>query len=208
VVDVGDAVDEPDDLPLERRRLGRARVAEDAVPHLLGQVEPAAAPLEHLDDAERLLVVPEAPLEPFGEHLVERLLARVAERRVAEVVTERDRLGQVLVQLQGARDRSGDPGRLERVREPCPVMVALRIDEDLGLVLEAPERLRVHDAVAVALERRPQAALLLLLVGAPARLVGTHRAGREPGVLLLADASLELFGYASGQVGHLFRHPR
>jgi hypothetical protein len=41
-------------------------------------------------------------------------------------------------------------------------MVALRGHEDLGLVLEPPERLRVHDPVAIALERRPHRALGLL----------------------------------------------
>ena len=92
-----------------------------------------------------------------GEHLVEGLLAGVAERRVAEVVAERDRLGQVLVQPQRPGDGARDPGGLERVREPRAVVVALRVDEDLGLVLEAPERLAVDDAVAVALERRPAA---------------------------------------------------
>ena len=40
VVDVGDAVDDADDLPLERLRLLRAGVREDAVADLVGEVEP------------------------------------------------------------------------------------------------------------------------------------------------------------------------
>ena len=109
VVDVGDAVDEAHDLPLERGRLARAGVVEDAVARLHGEVEAAAVALEHLDDAQRLLVVAEAAPEVLGERLVERLLAGVPERRVAEVVAERDRLGQVLVQPQRPRDRARDP---------------------------------------------------------------------------------------------------
>jgi hypothetical protein len=50
-------------------------------------------------------------------------------------------------------------------------VVALGVDEDLRLVHEPPKRLRVHDPVAIALERRPQGALFLLLARAPARLI-------------------------------------
>ena len=64
VVDVGDAVDDADDLALERLGLLLARVREDAVADLVGQVQP-------LGDPQRLLVVPEA----------DRRSARAAPRR-------------------------------------------------------------------------------------------------------------------------------
>ena len=44
----------------------------------------------------RLLVVPEPRAERAAERLVQRLLAGVPERRVPRVVTEPDRLGQVV----------------------------------------------------------------------------------------------------------------
>jgi hypothetical protein len=40
---------------------------------------------------------------------------------------------------------------LQRMRQPGAEQVALVVDEDLGLVDQAPERGAVHDAVAVAL---------------------------------------------------------
>jgi hypothetical protein len=101
-------------------------VAQDPVAHLLGQVEPAAVALQPLDDAERVLVVAEADAELLAQALVERGLADVAERRVAQVVAERDRLGQVLVQRERPRDGAGDAHRLERVGQPGAVVVALR----------------------------------------------------------------------------------
>ena len=95
VVDVGDAVDQADDLALERRGLARpARVAQDPVAHRLGEVEP----LEHVDDPQRVLVVAEAAAEALARAAVEHVLADVAERRVAEVVAEPDRLHEVLVE--------------------------------------------------------------------------------------------------------------
>ena len=155
VVDVGDAVDEPDDPSLERRRLLLARVREDAVAHLRRQIE-------LLGDPQRLLVVPEVRPEVPAQARVELLLPRMPERRMSRVVAEPDRLGQILVQPQRARDDTGDPGRLERVRHSRPVVVAGGVDEDLRLPLEAPERLRVDDPVAVALKRRPDPARVLV----------------------------------------------
>jgi len=74
--------------------------------------------------------------------LGERVLAGVPEGRVPEVVREGDRLGEVLVQVECARDRARDLRDLDRVREARPVVVALGRDEDLRLVLEAAEGAR------------------------------------------------------------------
>src|SRR4029079_8274937 len=116
--------------------LRRAGVLEDPVAHLPGEVEAATVALELLDDAKRVLVVPESVPAAFADDLVERLLARVPERRMAEVVAEADRLDEVLVQPERARDGAGDPGRLERVRQAGAEVVALGVDEDLRLVAQ------------------------------------------------------------------------
>ena len=65
--------------------------------------------LELVDDAQRLQVVLEAAV--LAHAVVQRVLAGVAERRVAEVVREADRLGQRLVQAQRARDRAARSAR-------------------------------------------------------------------------------------------------
>ena len=80
---------------------------------------------------------------------------------MAEIVAEPDRLDEILVQPERTADAARDARRLERVREPRAEVVALGIDEHLRLEPQAPECLRVDDAVAVALERRPEPALLL-----------------------------------------------
>src|SRR5919108_6200691 len=100
-----------------------------------------------------MLVMPEWRPPMSARARVEDLLADVAEGGMAQVVAEPDRLGQILVQTQRPRDVPGDPARLERVCEPRSIVVSLRRDEDLGLVLEASERLGMHDPVTVALER-------------------------------------------------------
>ena len=76
-----------------------------------------------------------------GKYGRERLLAGVPEGRVADVVAERDRLGERLVERQRGGQRPRDLGHLDGVRQARDVVVALGVDEDLRLVLEPPEGL-------------------------------------------------------------------
>lgn len=69
--------------------------------------------LQLLDDAQRLAVVFKAAVILHGR--IERILAGVAERRVAEIVGQRDSFGQILMQSHRAADRAGDLGHLDRV---------------------------------------------------------------------------------------------
>src|ERR1700754_3558117 len=122
---------------------------EDSLARLEGEVqaiERAIPFLEQVDDTQRLQVVLEAAVVLHAR--VERVLSRVPERRVPQVVRERDRLDEIFVEPQVARDRSRDLRDLERVRQPRAEEIAFVIDEDLRLVLEAPERRRVNDAIA------------------------------------------------------------
>ena len=91
-------------------------------------------------------------MEAGAVNFVERPLPGVAERRVAEIVAESDGLAQILVEPQRPPDGARKARYLQRVREPGAVMVALRLEKDLCFVLETPERLRVRDAVGVALK--------------------------------------------------------
>jgi hypothetical protein len=170
-------------------------VFQDAIPHFPREVQCLGHP-------ERLLVVPEADAEALAETLVERVLARVAEGRVPHVVSEPDRLRQVLVESQRSGNHTRDSSRLQRVRHPRSVMVTGRVDEHLRLAFEPSKRLRVQDPVAVALKRRPDEALVL--VAKPtARPVRTNRERRQPCVFLRLDRLPKGIGNRSGELGHL-----
>ena len=117
-------------------------VVADAVAHLPGEVEAPAVVLQHLHHPDALLVVLEAPAPSSSSISSHDLLAGVAEGRVAQVVAERDGLGEVLVQPQRPGDGPGDAGHLQGVRQPGAVVVALRGDEHLGLVLQPAEDLQ------------------------------------------------------------------
>jgi len=151
----------------------------------------SAVVLQHLHHPQRLLVVAETAAQ-LAQGGVQRLLAGVPERRVAQIVAQRHRLGQVLVQAQGPGHAAGDARHLQRMREPGAEVVATRRDEHLRLVLQPPERLAVHDPVAVALKRRAQRAVLVGLgQRPPTGVVGAHGERRQRLLLDGLDALCE-----------------
>ena len=107
------------------------------------------------------------------EGVAERALSHVAEGGVPEVMPEGDGLGQVLVQSERPRDRAGNLGDLQGVDEAGAVVIALRGEKHLRLVGEPPEALGVQDAVAIALEARPEG--VRLLGNAPSERVARER---------------------------------
>src|SRR3954451_22190406 len=121
----------------------------NTIAHCPREIQSLPVVLEHVHDAQALLVM----IEASGNQLVQHALARVAERGVAQVVSERNRFSELLVELQDLGNRSRDLRHLERVRQPRAVVIASRSEKYLCLVLEPAERLAMHDAVAVVLER-------------------------------------------------------
>ena len=129
----------------------RAVVLGEAFERLPGEVEAVEAgiaALEPGDDGEGLRVV----IEPAfgGEAGIECALSGMAEWRMAEVVRERQRLGQVLIEPQLPGQSARNLRDLERVGQPSAIMVALVKNKNLGLVLETAKRGGVDDAVAIA----------------------------------------------------------
>ena len=132
---VGDVVGERGDLRLEAgpgaerqihlgiglgqrpgRRGDRAIMLGEAFQRLPAEVEPRPARIGRLDpgdDAQRVRVMIEAPRP--GHRGVQRILAGMAERRMAEIVREGERLGEILVEAERARDRPRDLRDLQAV---------------------------------------------------------------------------------------------
>ena len=86
-----------------------------------------------------------------GERFIERILARMAKRRVADIMRQAQSLGEILVQPQRAGDHPADLRHFEAVGEAHAVVIAIGGDEHLRLVAQAAEGDRMDDAVAVAL---------------------------------------------------------
>ena len=94
------------------------------------------------------IVVPPA----IGRHrLGQSIFARMAERRVTNVMCQTQGLGQILVQPQRARDHPADLRHLQRVREANAVVIAIGRDEHLRFRPQPPKGNRMNDPVAVTL---------------------------------------------------------
>ena len=114
----------------------RPIVLDDALQCFPGQVEPVEfgiAMLQRRNDTQGLRIV----IEPaMGLHAgIQRPFAGMAKRRMAEVMRQRQRLRQILIQTELPGQRAGDLCHFERVGQPGAVMIALVEHEDLGFVL-------------------------------------------------------------------------
>ena len=167
---VRNLVRQVDDLRLQRRPLPQkilrklrmllraviARMLDDPLAHAQRQVQPAMrriALLKVLDDAQRMQVVVEAQPMPL-QALIQRALARVAKRRMPDVVHQRQRLRQVLVQPQRLGHAARNLHHLNRVRQPAAEVVRRPAGKHLRLARQPAKRARLHNAFAVALKRR------------------------------------------------------
>jgi ribosomal protein L35AE/L33A len=146
-----------------------------------------AAPLSRSTTQHRKL----AEAAELAHQFVERRLAAVAEGRVADVVAQGQRLAEGLVERQRVADAARHLRDLQGVRQARAVVVALGIDEDLGLVHQAPETGAVHDPIAVALPAGAQV-VVLLVEAAAARAGAVQRVGRQIALLAgLLGAAVE-----------------
>src|ERR1700719_5394522 len=97
----------------------------NAFAHFKSEIEPGevqVALLELLHDAQSVQIVVEASAER-AHQLVELTLPGMAERRMSDVVNERQRFGEVGVQVQGARHSSRDLRDFESVGQAVAKMV-------------------------------------------------------------------------------------
>ena len=123
------------------------RVGINSVDNFRGQIESFSVALYDFDHSHALFVV----FEPARIQFVERALTVMTERRMSQIVSQSDSLGQILVQPHGSGDSPRYLRDLKRVSQPRPVMVGFRDKKYLRLMFKPPERVAVYNSVTVAL---------------------------------------------------------
>ena len=152
-------------------------VVQDPVANLPGQVQPLPLLLQHLHNTDTLLIM----REPLAAEPVEHRLPRMTKRRMSQIVPQRDRLRQRLIQPQRFCDRARYLRYFQRVRQARPVMVALRRQKNLRFLFQTPERFAVQNTVAIALILWPDVAERFFPLPAPC--IRTQRRLRTQGFL-------------------------
>src|SRR6185312_8855733 len=90
--------------------------------------------LERCDDTQGLGIVVE-PAVSFQTG-IERPLAGMAERRMAEIMRQRQGFGEILVETELPGQRAGDLRHFQRVRQPGAIMITFMEHKYLGFVLQ------------------------------------------------------------------------
>ena len=113
------------DLRFERWKPIFALVLPQTFAHFEGQIQSrkiGISVLKQLNHAQTLPVMLEAAViaHAFGKYF----FARMSERRMAEIVRQRDRFGEIFIERKSARDCPADRRDLNRMRKPRPQMIA------------------------------------------------------------------------------------
>ena len=165
---VGDAVHGIDDKGFEQRcaeiakldpfrRVEPLGMADERFADFKGEIQAGkfGITLFEIIDAPQAveIVIEPAEIEQAG---MQRFLARMAERRMADVVGEGDDFRQVFIQSQPAGNRPCHLRDFERMRQSRAVVIVHRGHEHLRLPRHPPKGGRVHDPLAIPLKRRPK----------------------------------------------------
>jgi hypothetical protein len=105
---------------------------------------------------------------------IESLFSGMPERRMSNVVHQRQRFDQVNIHVQGRCQRTRNLRNLKGVRQAVAKMIGVPPRENLRLGLQTPESAGVDDAVAVTLEI-VAVGMLGLGITPTARLFNTNR---------------------------------
>ena len=108
----------------------------------------AAFGFQPREDPQRLSVALEAP--DLRRHLIERRLAVMAERRVAQVMGQARSVDDVGVAAQSSAQLAADLGDLERVGQPVADEVVAARSHHLGLGRQPAPTRRVQHARPIA----------------------------------------------------------
>ena len=90
---------------------------------------------EIIHDAKRLNVVFKTAV--IAQQSIQSLFTGMAERRMTQIVRQRDRFGQQRVDTDSHREHPGEAGDFQRMGQSRAVVISLRIDEHLRFVLKS-----------------------------------------------------------------------
>jgi hypothetical protein len=169
-------------------------VGPDSVNDLTRQVQPTPTLLNVLNHSQTLFIMTVAT----SKEAIQSGLARVSERRMPQIVRQRDDFHEVLIKPQGASDDPPYLCNFQCVTETGRVVVAGGCDEDLRFGSQSPEGVCVNDPIAIPLVRSANVGLGFGLFPAGG-LSATHRPRRQESIFCALEALADrLAGHSRG----------
>src|SRR5207237_4556543 len=150
--------------------------------HFEGEVQSAkigVAGFKVFHNTQRVQIMVEAVA--VGAHSgIERLFPSMAERRMANIMRQRQSLDQVGIKAQHGSNGARDLSNFDGMRQAVAKMIRKAAGEDLRLILQAAKGARVDNAVTIALEIAA-IGMARLRITAATRLIGGNRQRGKPG---------------------------
>jgi len=121
---------------------------KDAVNNFPGKVETRSILLQFFYDSQALIDMMKTSRQKFSEDT----LTGMAEGRMAEVMTQGNRFGEVFVQAQGSSHSPGDLADFKGMSQSGPVMITFRREKNLRLILQTTESFTMQNAISINLK--------------------------------------------------------
>jgi hypothetical protein len=129
---------------------------KDTVNNFHGQVETSSIFLQFLYDSQALIDMMKTSRQEFSKDT----LTGMAEGRMAEVMTQGNRFGEVFVQAQGSSHSPGDLAYFKGMSQSGSVVVPFRREKNLRLILQATESFTIQNAISINLKNGSYRALI------------------------------------------------
>ena len=100
MVDIGDLIRQPHDLPLKSCRFSHTLVIADPIDDFPCEIQPLSVLFQHFHHAHALFVV----FESARTHSVQSPLSGMTKGRMPEIMPQTDRFCQIFIQPQRLRD--------------------------------------------------------------------------------------------------------
>ena len=135
MINIGDLIRESHYFSFQRMGTAGRAVVQYPVPDLHSQIQANSLLLQHFHDPHALFKMGKAAAAQPVQHR----FPHMAEGRMPQIMSQRHRFRQILIQAQRLGDGSGDLRHLQRMGQARPVVISLGSQKDLGFMLQPPK---------------------------------------------------------------------
>ena len=147
MMNIGDFVRKTDNLAFQSRRMGTGSMIQNPISCFPRQIQPLPVLLQNLYYPDTLTEMGKS----VRIDLIQRALTCMTEGSMSQIMSQRDRLYQILIQPESLCNRSRNLGYFQGMGKTVSVMISLRCQKYLGLIFQPPECLAVQNTIPVSL---------------------------------------------------------